>query len=107
MSPRWSCGAQLPHAQVEQLARELDAIERVGEDEDRDLRDDVDGEDPAAEARAMTVEHLRVDEALREADSEEADGHEDDAEERVHRAQVRALRAGVDREAQHEVRRVE
>ena len=44
---------------------------------------------------------------LRQADREERDGDQHDAEERVDRAHVRACRARVDREAQHEVRAVE
>src|SRR5689334_1895058 len=48
-----------------------------------------------------------MDESLRQADRQEADGDQDDAEERVDGAEVRALRAGLDGEAQHEVGGVE
>src|SRR5438046_1655075 len=109
MSPQWS-GEHLPQAaqpHVELLAPELEPVERVGEDEHRGLRDAVRDEDPAAEVRAVQGEDLRVEVRLREPDRGEADRNQDDAEERVHRAQVRALRAGIDREAEHEVRAVE
>ena len=58
----------------------------------------------AAPCRVKTTGWMKL---LREPDREEADRDQHDAEERVHRAEVRALRAGVDREAEHEVRRVE
>src|SRR5487761_425170 len=107
MSPRSSCEPQLAQTRVESLARELDAVQRVCEQEERGLRDAVVDEDPAAEVRAVQREHLRMDEALRNADGEEADGDEHDAEERVDGGEVRALRSRVDREAQHEVGTVE
>src|SRR5581483_6291103 len=109
MSPRWSGEhlSQVPQAQVEPLAPELEPVERVREDEHRDLRDTVRDEDPAAEVRAVAREYDRVDQVLREPDRGKADGDEHDAEERVHRAQVCPLRAGLEREAEHEVRAVE
>src|SRR5262249_47664413 len=77
-------------------------------DEHSDLRDAVRDEDPAAEAgAAIEVEHLGVSEGLREPDRRKADRDEDNAEERIHRAQIRPLRAGIDGEPEHEVRAVE
>ena len=49
----------------------------------------------------------RVDDVLGEPDGEEADRHEHDPEERVHGGDVRAPRPLLDREAEHEVGRVE
>ena len=48
-----------------------------------------------------------MDEVVGEPDREEADRDQRDAEERVDRAHVRPRRPRVDREAQHEVGRVE
>src|SRR5437764_1239548 len=48
-----------------------------------------------------------IDPPLREPDREERDRDQHDAEQRVDRAEVRALRPVVDGEAEHEVRRVE
>ena len=55
----------------------------------------------------VAVEDDRVDEPFGEADGEEADGDQDDAEERVDGGHVRPPRAGLDRVAEHEVGRVE
>ena len=57
--------------------------------------------------RPVARERRRVDEVLGEPDREEADRDQRDAEERVDRRDVRAARPFLDREAEHEVGRVE
>src|SRR5207302_9375554 len=71
------------------------------------VRDEVCDEHPAAEVRTVPREHDGMDELLGEPDREEADRYQDDAEQRVDGAEVRALRSRVDREAKHEIRGIE
>src|SRR5215210_165663 len=98
---------QLAQALVQPLPRQLDAVHRRREREQPGPRDTEGQEHRARHLRPVAREHGRVDEVVREADREPADGDQDDAEERVDRAHVRARRPRVDRVAEHEVRRVE
>ena len=56
-----------PQAQVEPLARELEAVERGREHEHRRLADEERDEDPAAEVRRRAREHDGMDDVRLES----------------------------------------
>jgi hypothetical protein len=92
---------------IQSFAGELELVQRCEQRQHR-RQADAEGEElRARHLRPVAVERDRVDVLVGEANGEEADRDQDDAEQRVDGAEVGPVRPGLDRVAEHEVRRVE
>src|SRR5439155_10696002 len=98
---------QLAQPDVEALTGELEVVQRRCDREHRKHPYAEREELGRGHVRPALVERDRVDEALRQADRKDADRDQRDTEQRVNGAEIRALRTGGKREAEHEVSAIE